>query len=199
MVTAVMTAKMTTISASPPTRATKLNLVLVPARTPSVEPLGSWSDGGVGSMDMDGSAWRIACNVRRAALVPALVCALSGAASAQTPSGAVDTTAQAVVGDFKDGARIVDADGSEIAEIQYRLAGADGAVRQVLVRTGGVAGVRSSLKALPVAALTPKDGSFVAPLTRTELLTLPDASAPEPASDPARSAEPSDEAAPPLS
>ncbi len=104
---------------------------------------------------------------------------LAGAAAAQTTPGALDSTAQTALGPFPDGMRVLDARGEEIAEVRHRLSGPDGAVRQVLVRTGGVAGVRSSLKALPAAALTPQGDAVVAPLTRLELQTLPDAQAPE--------------------
>lgn len=116
--------------------------------------------------------------MRRALTVPALLLALTGPAAAQTTPGALDSTAQTVALALSDGTQVLDRRGNEIAEVRYRVTGADGAVRQVLVRTGGMAGVRASLKALPAATLTPKGNAVVAPLTHTELQALPDAEPP---------------------
>jgi hypothetical protein len=92
----------------------------------------------------------------------------------------IDTTATPSVDPaIRPDLTLVDPKGTVLGKIEHLLTGPDGGVRQVLVRTGGVARVRSSLKALPAAGLTPRGGEAVASLTREELQALPDATAPE--------------------
>jgi hypothetical protein len=67
-----------------------------------------------------------------------------------------------------------------LGDVEHVLTGPDGGARQVLVRTGGVARVRSSLKALPAAGLKLDGQTAVASLTREELQSLPDVTPPEP-------------------
>lgn len=88
-------------------------------------------------------------------------------------SDRVDTTAQSASVRFEPGQAIRSADGDVLGRIESVVAGPDGRPRQVLVRTGGVRGVGSSIKALPVAGFRTGREGPVAVLTRRELDSLP--------------------------
>ena len=96
---------------------------------------------------------------------------------------AVDSTAvaapPAVAAVLAPGTTIQDSQGQTLGRIEGLLTGPDGGLRQVLVRTGGVARVRSSVKAIPAAGLAVKAGQAVAALTREEAQSLPDVTPPE--------------------
>lgn len=143
---------------------------------------------------MDGSKQaRDAINVRRRPTVPSaasaawlsvavLLAGVPTASRAQTTAPSDSTAAGAIAPPrIHPGLTLYDPKGVVLGTVEHVLTGADGAPRQVLVRTGGVARVRSSLKALPAAGLTPRGtADATASLTREELQSLPDAAPPEP-------------------
>ena len=65
------------------------------------------------------------------------------------------------------GAKVRDDKGKPVGQVEKVVAGPDGKPRQVLVRVDRV------LRTLPVEALTPSDGGYVAVLSRAEIAALP--------------------------
>ena len=136
-------------------------------------------------------------NVARRLTVPAkpggacvaVVLAMASPALAQSTAGTVDSTALGVQrAALRVGASVRSPSGDNVGRVEHVLTGPDGLVRQVLVRTGGVARVRSSLKALPAAGLTSRGADLAASVTQEELLALPDVEAPS-SSEPSNSGD----------
>ena len=67
------------------------------------------------------------------------------------------------------GAEVKDPKGASVGKVEKIILGPDGRPRQVLVRVDRV------LRALPVEALQPTGGAYVAVLTRAEIAALPPA------------------------
>lgn len=71
------------------------------------------------------------------------------------------------------GAPVRDASGASLGRIEAVITDANGRPVQVVVRTRGVAGVRSRSRAVPVESLRADGGGFVTPLRRAEFDLLP--------------------------
>jgi hypothetical protein len=67
------------------------------------------------------------------------------------------------------GAEVKDPKGASVGKVEKIILGPDGRPRQALVRVDRV------LRALPVEALQPSGGAYVAVLTRAEIAALPPA------------------------